>query len=67
MDSYLTTVINQDIELNCFSEFAKVASVRPLHQKDEKYKIKDYWPISTLKMRFQKFVKLTYTTVQLLS
>ena len=33
VDSHLTNVINQDIESNSFSEFAKAASVRPLHKK----------------------------------
>ena len=33
LDSHLTYVINQDIELNSFSEFSKVASVRPLYRK----------------------------------
>ena len=35
LDSHLTYVINQDIELNSFSEFSKVASVRPLYSKEK--------------------------------
>ena len=35
LDSRLTYVINQDIELNSFFEFSKVASVRPLHKKEK--------------------------------
>ena len=31
VDSNLPNVVNQGIELNSFSEFLKVASVRPLH------------------------------------
>ena len=31
VDFHLTYVINQDIVLNSFSEFTKVASVRPLY------------------------------------
>ena len=38
----------QNIELNSFSEFAKVASVRPLYNKEERYKIKNYRPVSIL-------------------
>ena len=36
MDSDLTNVMYQDIELNSFSEFAKVASVKPLYKKEDK-------------------------------
>ena len=35
LDSHFTYVINQDIELNSFSEFYKVASVRPLYRKEK--------------------------------
>ena len=45
MDSHLTNVINQDIELNSFSEFV---SVRPLYKKEERYKIRNYRPVSIL-------------------
>ena len=33
VDFHLTKVINQDIELNGFSEFAEVASVRSLYKR----------------------------------
>ena len=35
LDSRLTYVIKQDIELISFFEFSKVASVRPLHKKEK--------------------------------
>ena len=35
VDSHLTNVINEDTELNSFSEFAKVASVDPYIKKKE--------------------------------
>ena len=48
IDSHLTNLINRDIELNKFSENAKVASVRPIYKKDERSKIKNYRPVSIL-------------------
>ena len=48
VDSHLTNVINQDIELNSFFEFAKVASVRPLYKRQERCKIIKYRPVSVL-------------------
>ena len=48
MDFHLTNVINQDKQLNNFSEFAKVASVRPLYKRQERRKIKKYRPVSIL-------------------
>ena len=47
-DSHLTNVLNEDRELNSFSEFAKVVSVRPLYKKGERCKIKNYRPVSIL-------------------
>ena len=44
----MTNIINQNIELNCFSEFAKFASVRPLYKKEERCKIKNYRPVNIL-------------------
>ena len=44
VDSHLTNVVNQDIELNGFSEFAKVTSVRPFYKKEKRYKIKNCQP-----------------------
>ena len=60
--SHLTIVTNQDIELNSFSKFTKVAQVNPLYEKEKRYKIKNYGPVSIL-MLFQKYRKLIYTTV----
>ena len=50
MDCHLTNVINQGIELNSFSEFTKVASVKPLYKKrrNVQSKIKHYRPVSIL-------------------
>ena len=39
---------NEDIELNSFSEFPEVVSVRPLYKKDKRSKIKNYQPVSIL-------------------
>ena len=48
VDFHWTNVINQDIELNSFYEFAKVASVKPLYKNEEKCKIKNYRPVNIL-------------------
>ena len=48
VDSHLANVRNQDIELNSFSTFVKVASVRPLYRKEGRYKIENYQPVSIL-------------------
>ena len=41
-------VIKNKIKLNSFTEFAKVASVRPLYKKEGRCKITYYWPVSIL-------------------
>ena len=45
IDSHLANIINKDIDLNCFSESAKI---RPIFKKDEKTKVKNYRPVSLL-------------------
>ena len=60
VDSHLTNLIHQEIELNSFSEFAKVASIRPLYKKEGKCKIKNYWPLSILNY----FSKICETCLQ---
>ena len=39
IDSHLANIINKDIDLNCYSESAKI---RPIFKKDEKTKVKNY-------------------------
>ena len=60
VDSHLTNLIHQEIELNSFSEFAKVASIRPLYKKEGKCKIKNCWPLSILNY----FSKICETCLQ---
>ena len=45
IDSHLANIINKDIDLNCYSESAKI---RPIFKKDEKTKVKNYRPVSLL-------------------
>ena len=51
-DSHLANIINKDIDLNCYSENAKIAknakTVRPIFQKDERTKVKNSRPVSLL-------------------
>ena len=47
-DSHLANIINKDIDLNCYSENAKIANVRPIFKKDERTKVKNYRPVSLL-------------------
>ena len=48
IDSHIANIINADLERNCFSEDAKIASVRPIYKKDDRTKIKNYRPVSIL-------------------
>ena len=40
VDSLLSNIINKDIDLNCYSENAKIAKVRPIFKKDDRAKVK---------------------------
>ena len=46
--------INKDLKENKFSENAKTALVRPIYKKDDKGKIKNYIPVSLLKIVLMK-------------
>ena len=48
--SHLATIINKDIDLNCYSQNAKIANVRPIFKKDERTKVKNYRPVSLLNL-----------------
>ena len=48
IDSHLAIIINEDIDLNCYSENAKTANVRPIFREDERTKVKNYRPVSLL-------------------
>ena len=39
IDSHFTKIINKDIDNNRFSENAKIASVRPIFKRKERYKV----------------------------
>ena len=38
IDSHLTNFINKDIDLNCYSQSAKIANIRPIFKKMRKLK-----------------------------
>ena len=46
MDSQLANIINKDIDLNCYSENAKITNVKPIFKKDERTKVKNYRPVT---------------------
>ena len=48
IDSHLENIKNNDITKTVFSEKAKIASVRPIFNKNEREKIENYRPVSTL-------------------
>ena len=48
IDSHITNIINQDLNIDKYSEEAKTALVRPLFKKDDRDKIKNYRPVSIL-------------------
>ena len=54
IDSHLAYIINKDLKENKFSENAKTALVRPIYKKDDKGKIKNYIPVSLLKIVLMK-------------
>ena len=53
-DSHLAYIINKDLKENKFSENAKTALVRPIYKKDDEGKIKNYIPVSLLKIVLMK-------------
>ena len=48
IDSHITNIINQDLNIDKYSEEAKTVLVRPLFKKDDRDKIKNYRPVSIL-------------------
>ena len=50
----MANIINKDIDLNCYSENAKIVNVRPIFKEHEKTKVKTYRTISLLNI-FSKF------------
>ena len=40
IDSHLANIINKDMDINCYSENAKTAKVRPNFNKDDRVNIK---------------------------
>ena len=46
IDSHLANIINKDIDLNCYSQNAKIAKFRTIFIKDERTKVKNYQPVS---------------------
>ena len=47
-DKYQTNIINKNLLRNSFSDFAKIASVRPIFKEGERTEIRNYRPVSIL-------------------
>ena len=59
IDCHLSNIITCGISKNKYSEHAKIATVRPSFKKDDRTKIKNYWPVSLLNMFskiYEKFI-----------
>ena len=66
IDYHLAYIINKDLKENKFSENAKTALVRPIYKKDDKGKIKNYIPVSLLKIVLMKdYYMVVYPTSQI--
>ena len=48
IDCHLSNIIASDISDNQYSEHSKTATVRPIFQKDDRTKVKNYRPVSLL-------------------
>ena len=46
--SYLSNIINNDLDNNSFSEGTKIATVRPVYKKSDRDKHENYRPVSIL-------------------
>ena len=47
-DKHLTNIINTDLECSCFSENAKIASVKPIYKKENRSDKNSYRSVSIL-------------------
>ena len=48
IDKHLNNIINTDLESSCFSENAKIASVKPIYKKESRSDKNNYRPVSIL-------------------
>ena len=53
IDCHLADIINNDIFLNKYSRYAKIATARPIFKRDDRIKIKNYGPASLLNIFFK--------------
>ena len=56
----MVNIVNNDINLNCYSENTKIANVRPVFKKDERTKVKNYRLVSLLNI-FSKIYERFFT------
>ena len=62
----MANIINKDIDLNCYSENAKIADARPIFKKDERTEVKTYSLVSLLNI-FSKIYERFFTFLFFLS
>ena len=65
IDKHLNNIINTDLESSCFSENAKIASVKPIYKKESRSDKNNYRPVSILN-GFSKIYEL-FTNDKLLT
>ena len=65
IEKQLTNIINTDLESSCFSENAKIASVKPIYKKESRSDKNNYRPVSILN-GFSKIYEL-FTNDKLLT
>ena len=60
IDSHLEDIINKNINLSCYSGNAKIEGFRPIFKKDERTKVKNYRPVSLLKIFFKNYERFIH-------
>jgi hypothetical protein len=61
--SPISYVYNYSLHTGIFSDHLKIAVVKPLHKKGDKFNIENYRPISLLTNFFKTFEKAIYSTL----
>ena len=50
IDKHLTNIKNTDLESSCFSENAKIASVKPIYKKESRSDKDNYGPVNAKRL-----------------
>ena len=66
IDKHLTNVINTDLECLCFSENAKIDSVKPIYKKESRYDKNNYRPVTILNGFYKRFINNKLLTMSMM-